>query len=86
MYPQPPHCTYVGEGAWRAVLSWGLGRPTYLRLRSLDPDRPLAGGYTELTIRRQELADHPPAQIRDFDVNAYVASIPLARTKSRSNA
>lgn len=35
-------------------------RPTYLRLRSLDPDRPLAGGYTELTARRDELAANPP--------------------------
>jgi hypothetical protein len=36
------------------------GRPTYLRLRTLDPDLPLAGQYTELTVRAAELADHPP--------------------------
>lgn len=37
-----------------------LSRPIYLRLRSLDPDRPLTGGYTELTIRRAELAALSP--------------------------
>lgn len=35
-------------------------RPAYLRLRSLDPDRPLPGGYEEITVRRDELAARPP--------------------------
>jgi hypothetical protein len=35
-------------------------RPTYLRLRSLDPATPLAGGYTELAVRCEELAARPP--------------------------
>jgi hypothetical protein len=34
--------------------------PSYLRLRSLDPERPLPGGYTELTVRRDELAVAAP--------------------------
>jgi hypothetical protein len=36
-------------------------RPGYLRLRSLDPERPLPGGYTELVVRREELAAAAPA-------------------------
>jgi hypothetical protein len=35
-------------------------RPTYLRLRSLDPARPLVGGYTELSVPSLELAERPP--------------------------
>jgi len=35
-------------------------RPTYLRLRSLDPERRLAEGYSELTIRHNELAANAP--------------------------
>jgi hypothetical protein len=35
-------------------------RPTYLRLRSLDPATPLAGGYTELAVRCEELAARAP--------------------------
>jgi hypothetical protein len=35
-------------------------RPTYLRLRTLDPTRPLAGGYSELSVPSLELAERPP--------------------------
>jgi hypothetical protein len=34
--------------------------PALLRLRSLDVEVPLAGGYTELIVRRDELATSPP--------------------------
>jgi len=40
---------------------YGFRRPpSHVRLRPLDPERPLPGGYTELMIRRDELAVAPP--------------------------
>jgi hypothetical protein len=36
-------------------------KPVYLRMRSLDPAKPLAGGYEELAVRCAELAGRPPA-------------------------
>jgi hypothetical protein len=35
-------------------------RPTYVRLRSLDPMRPLVGGFSELGMPVLELAERPP--------------------------
>ncbi|HZN77717.1 MAG TPA: Wadjet anti-phage system protein JetD domain-containing protein [Micromonosporaceae bacterium] len=55
-------------------------RPAYLRLRSLDPDRPLAGGYTELTVCRDELVAHPPPHAEVYVVEneiTYLAFPPV---------
>ncbi|MBB5868553.1 uncharacterized protein YPO0396 [Allocatelliglobosispora scoriae] len=41
-------------------------KPSYVRLRYLDPRHP--GPYTEMTVRLDELAAHPPTQIRVFVV------------------
>jgi hypothetical protein len=37
------------------------GRPVYVRLRALGPGARLAGGFSELSVRVNELAEHPPA-------------------------
>jgi hypothetical protein len=55
-------------------------RPGYVRLRSLDPDRPLAAGYTELTIRRDELASRPPEHTEIYVIEneiTYLAFPPV---------
>lgn len=36
-----------------------LDKPEYIRLRSLDPNRPLPGGYAEATVRTVDLAAMP---------------------------
>ncbi|NEE00863.1 Wadjet anti-phage system protein JetD domain-containing protein [Phytoactinopolyspora halotolerans] len=35
-------------------------RPVYVRLRALDPDVRLAGGFSELSVRLEELVERPP--------------------------
>jgi hypothetical protein len=55
-------------------------RPAYIRLRSLDPGRPLAGGYTEMSLRREELAGAAPGHAGVYIVEneiTYLAFPPV---------
>jgi hypothetical protein len=47
-------------------------RPLYLRLRSLDPELPLADGFSELTVRQDELIDRPPEHLEIFIIENEV--------------
>lgn len=55
-------------------------KPVYLRMRSLDPAKPLVGGYEELTVRCEELAARPPAHSSVYMVEneiTYLAFPPV---------